>query len=64
MTEEAMAILITHADGIFKGAPDSSRIVVFLNKVDILNGLEKAERIAQKFSIRDIAGSKGLSWGS
>jgi len=46
MTEEAMAVLITHADGIFKGAPDSSRIVVFLNKVDILDGLEKAERIA------------------
>ena len=46
MTEEAMAVLITHADGIFKGAPDSSRIVVFLNKVDVLNGLEKAERIA------------------
>jgi probable selenium-dependent hydroxylase accessory protein YqeC len=48
MTEEAMAVLITHSDGIFKGAPDSSRIVVFLNKVDILNGMEKAERIAQK----------------
>ena len=48
MTEEAMAVLITHADGIFKGAPDSSRIVVFLNKVDILNGLEKAERIAKR----------------
>jgi probable selenium-dependent hydroxylase accessory protein YqeC len=48
MTEEAMAVLISHADGIFKGAPDSSRIVVFLNKVDILNGLEKAERIAEK----------------
>ena len=46
MTEEAMAVLITHADGIFRGTPDSSRIVVFLNKVDILNGLEKAERIA------------------
>jgi probable selenium-dependent hydroxylase accessory protein YqeC len=48
MTEEAMAILITHADGIFKGAPDLSRVVVFLNKVDSLNGLEKGERIAGK----------------
>jgi probable selenium-dependent hydroxylase accessory protein YqeC len=48
MTEEAMAVLITHADGIFKGAPDLSRIVVFLNKVDTLNGLEKGERIAGK----------------
>ena len=43
-----MAVLITHPDGIFKGAPDSSRIVVFLNKVDIFNGLEKAERIAER----------------
>ncbi len=48
MTDEALAILITHPDGIFRGAPTLSRVVVFLNKVDILNGMEKGKRIARK----------------
>lgn len=52
MTDEAMAILMTHPDGIFRGTPVSSRVVVFLNKVDILNGMEKARRIAEKVLIR------------
>lgn len=48
MTSEAMAILLTHPDGIFKGAHPSWRVVVFLNKVDILNGMAKAKEITQK----------------
>jgi probable selenium-dependent hydroxylase accessory protein YqeC len=48
MTDEAMAMLITHPDGIFRGAPVSSRVVVFLNKVDVPHGMEKAKRIAEK----------------
>ncbi len=48
MTDEAMAILVTHPDGIFRGAPVSARVVVFLNKVDILNGKERARRIARQ----------------
>jgi probable selenium-dependent hydroxylase accessory protein YqeC len=48
ITEEAMAILMTHSEGIFKGTPTSSRVVAFLNKVDIPNGVAKAKRIAQK----------------
>jgi probable selenium-dependent hydroxylase accessory protein YqeC len=48
MTDEAMAMLITHPDGIFRGAPVSSRVVVFLNKVDLPHGIEKAKRIAKK----------------
>ena len=48
ITEEAMAILMTHSEGIFKGTPASSRVVAFLNKVDIPNGVAKAKRIAQK----------------
>ena len=47
MTDEAMAILMTHPDGIFRGTPVSSRVVVFLNKVDIINGMEKARRVAK-----------------
>jgi probable selenium-dependent hydroxylase accessory protein YqeC len=48
MTDEAMGMLITHPDGIFRGAPVSSRVVVFLNKVDLPHGMEKAKRIAKK----------------
>jgi probable selenium-dependent hydroxylase accessory protein YqeC len=48
LTDEAMAILMTHPEGIFKGAPYSSRVVAFLNKVDVPNGAAKAKSIAQK----------------
>jgi len=48
MTEEAMAILMTHEEGIFKGAPSSSRVVAFLNKVDIHDGMTAAKRMGQK----------------
>jgi probable selenium-dependent hydroxylase accessory protein YqeC len=46
MTEEGMALLMTHAEGLFKGAPNSSRLVTFLNKADISDGLNKGRRIA------------------
>jgi probable selenium-dependent hydroxylase accessory protein YqeC len=48
LTDEAMAILVTHPEGIFKGIPSSSRVVAFLNKVDIPNGVAKAKSVAQK----------------
>jgi probable selenium-dependent hydroxylase accessory protein YqeC len=48
LTDEAMAILVIHPEGIFKGAPSSVRVVVFLNKVDIPNGVAKAKSIAYK----------------
>jgi probable selenium-dependent hydroxylase accessory protein YqeC len=48
VTEEAIAVLMTHPKGIFKGAPSSSKVVGFLNKVDIPNGITKAKGIAQK----------------
>jgi probable selenium-dependent hydroxylase accessory protein YqeC len=48
LTDEAMAILMTHPKGIFKGTPSSSRVVAFLNKVDVPNGVAKAKSIAQK----------------
>jgi probable selenium-dependent hydroxylase accessory protein YqeC len=48
LTDEAMATLVTHPEGIFKGTPSSSRVVAFLNKVDIPNGVEKARSIARK----------------
>jgi probable selenium-dependent hydroxylase accessory protein YqeC len=48
MTDEAMAILMTHPEGIFKGTPSSSRVIAFLNKVDIPNGVVRAKGIARK----------------
>jgi probable selenium-dependent hydroxylase accessory protein YqeC len=48
LTDEAMAVLMTHPEGISKGAPLSSRIVAFINKVDIPNGMMMGKRVAQK----------------
>src|SRR4030043_468581 len=48
LTDEAIGLLITHPEGVFKGAPSSSRVVAFLNKVDIPNGVAKAKCVAQK----------------
>lgn len=48
LTEEAMAILMTHPEGIFKGAPSLSRVIAFINKVDTPNGLINAKKVAQK----------------
>ena len=48
LTDEAMAILMTHAEGIFKGASSSTRAIAFLNKVDIPGGVTKAKTIARK----------------
>jgi probable selenium-dependent hydroxylase accessory protein YqeC len=48
LTDEAMAILMTHSEGIFKGTPSSSRVVAFLNKVDLPDGVAKAKNIARK----------------
>jgi probable selenium-dependent hydroxylase accessory protein YqeC len=48
ITDEAVAILMTHSEGIFKGAPPLSRVIAFLNKVDIPDGIAKAKRVAKK----------------
>ncbi len=48
MTDEAMAMLAAHSEGIFKGTLPSARVVVFLNKVDVPKGLAKARSVAKK----------------
>jgi probable selenium-dependent hydroxylase accessory protein YqeC len=48
LTDEAIAILVTHPEGILKGTPPSSRVIAFLNKVDIPNGVAKAKTVAHK----------------
>ncbi|TWJ13191.1 putative selenium-dependent hydroxylase accessory protein YqeC [Geobacter argillaceus] len=46
ITEQAMARLIAHPQGAFKGAPAESRRFVFLNKADTLPRREAATRVA------------------
>jgi probable selenium-dependent hydroxylase accessory protein YqeC len=48
LTPESIAVLMTAPEGILKGTPSSSRVVVFLNKVDTPDGMEKARRAARK----------------
>ncbi|MBM4348073.1 MAG: putative selenium-dependent hydroxylase accessory protein YqeC [Deltaproteobacteria bacterium] len=55
MTTEGMALLMTHREGLFKGAPVSSRWVAFLNKVDVPGGIAKAKEIARDiFEKKDV----------
>jgi len=46
MTAEAMAVLMIHPEGLFKGAPPSCRRIAFLNKVDVIEEIEEAREIA------------------
>ena len=48
VSAEAIAILITHPQGIIKGGPTDARIVPFINKVDLDKGLRKARGLAYK----------------
>lgn len=48
ITDEAMAVLMTHSEGVFKGAPLSSKVIALLNKVDIPDGMVRGKGIAQK----------------
>jgi len=48
ISAESIAFLITHHQGIIKGSPDQARIVPFINKVDLDNGLSKARDLASK----------------
>ena len=45
---EAVATLMTHPEGIFKGAPPSCRVVVFLNKMDVFEGLSKGREVTAR----------------
>jgi probable selenium-dependent hydroxylase accessory protein YqeC len=48
ITDEAMAVLMVHPEGLFKGAPARCRVVAFLNKVDVPQGHAKAKEIAER----------------
>ncbi len=48
ISAEAIAFLITHHQGIIKGSPSQARIIPFINKVDLSNGLVKAKDLASE----------------
>ncbi len=48
VSADAIATLITHPDGIAKGTPATARIIPFLNKIDLNNGLWKGRLLAAK----------------
>ena len=48
ISAESVAFLITHHQGIIKGSPDRARIVPFINKVDLDEGLSKGRSLANK----------------
>ncbi len=45
---EAIAVLVTHPQGLVKGSPASARIVPFINKVDLEKGLARGRDLASK----------------
>jgi probable selenium-dependent hydroxylase accessory protein YqeC len=48
ISAEAIALLITHPQGIIKGSPAQARIIPFINKVDLDEGLSKGRDLANK----------------
>jgi len=55
ITEEGMALLMIHPEGLFKGAPNLARLAAFLNKVDIPDGVAKAKKITRNiFEKKDV----------
>jgi probable selenium-dependent hydroxylase accessory protein YqeC len=45
---DSIAKILTSSDGIIHGSPSNSRIIPFLNKIDINHGAEKAKELAAK----------------
>jgi len=48
VSAEAIAFLIVHSQGIIKGSPTQARIIPFINKVDLEEGLMKGRDLASK----------------
>ena len=48
VSAEAIALLITHPQGIIKGSPTDARIVPLVNKVDLDDGIAKGRELASK----------------
>jgi probable selenium-dependent hydroxylase accessory protein YqeC len=48
ISTEAIATLITHPEGIFKGSPAHARVVPLINKLDLTEDLSGAENLAHR----------------
>ena len=48
ISAEAVALLMTHPQGIIKGCPPDAMIVPFINKVDMEGGLSRGRDVASK----------------
>jgi len=48
ISPDAIAFLITHHQGIIKGSPGRARIVPFINKMDLDEGLSEGRELADK----------------
>jgi probable selenium-dependent hydroxylase accessory protein YqeC len=48
LTPEGLTLLATHEEGLLKSVPPSARVVVFLNKLDLLCDGEDAKRMARE----------------
>jgi probable selenium-dependent hydroxylase accessory protein YqeC len=49
ITYETIATVLTHNEGITKGVPKSARIIPFVNKVELDDGLRKGQEFARIF---------------
>jgi probable selenium-dependent hydroxylase accessory protein YqeC len=48
ISPEAMARVMTHPEGLFKGIPPTARAIAFLNKADVDQGVKKGRKVAEK----------------
>ena len=53
ISADAITTLLTHPDGIAKGSPATARIIPFINKIDLNNGLAKGRLLAAKILARN-----------
>jgi probable selenium-dependent hydroxylase accessory protein YqeC len=56
ITSKAISSAFTHREGIIKGTPQSARVILFVNKVELDDGLQKGREFARV--ILDSAGQR------
>lgn len=63
VSEEAVAIVIAHEQGILKDAPGNSRRIVFLNQAGLPGGLASGKKICKHLQDRKAAGIRRVLIG-
>jgi len=64
ITEEHIALILSHPQGVIKGSPAASRIMVFINKVELLEDLSRARRLAERVLLEGAPRTGGVVLGS